>query len=184
MRGHHEEICYTKHGYPPGYVPRKASNNSLVQAHNVVKGGDEGYIGESESHTSSATFTQDQVNQLLQVIPRNTNGDVHANMAEMTILLSRNNQDASCILDIGATNHMTHNEHWLTKLQKADNAIFQLPNGKFYNLESIGNYKFMDNKSLNNVLHVPDFKFNLLSISKLARDLSCAVIFLPKFVTS
>lgn len=33
---------------------------------------------------------------------------------------------------------------------------------------------------LKNVLHVPDFKFNLMSVSKLTRDLSCAAIFLPE----
>lgn len=37
MRGHHEGICYKKHGYPRGYVPRKGGNNSQAQAHNAVK---------------------------------------------------------------------------------------------------------------------------------------------------
>lgn len=122
------------------------------------------------------------MNQLIQLIPQNTTADAQANAAGMAFLFSINRHDNTWILDTGATNHMTHNKNWLSKIQKAGNARVQLPNGKFYNVESIGHYKFLDNKALDIVLHIPNFKFNLLLVSKLTKDLSCYVIFFPKFV--
>lgn len=173
---------YKKHGYPPGYEPRRASSSSQPQAHNAVRNGVETDKHKSESQTSFARSTQDQVNQILQLIPQNTTAYAQANAAGMASLLSINRHDNTWILDTGATNHMTHNKNWLSKIQKAGNARVQLPNGKFYNVESIGHYKFLDNKALDNVLHIPNFKFNLLLVSKLTKDLSCYVIFFPKFV--
>lgn len=34
---------------------------------------------------------------------------------------------------------------------------------------------------MKNVLHVPDIKFNLISVAKLTKDLLCSVSFFPKF---
>jgi len=34
---------------------------------------------------------------------------------------------------------------------------------------------------MKNVLHVPDFKFNLLSVSQITKALSCVVLFFPEF---
>lgn len=34
---------------------------------------------------------------------------------------------------------------------------------------------------MKNILYVPDFRFNLLSVSKLTRELSCSVNFFPDF---
>lgn len=41
----------------------------------------------------------------------------------------------------------------------------------------LGEYK------LKNVLHAPDFRFNLLSVSKLTKDLNCVVSFSPNLCT-
>lgn len=39
----------------------------------------------------------------------------------------------------------------------------------------------MGDQVIHNVLHVPKFKFNVLSVSKLTRELSCGVAFFPDF---
>ncbi|XP_075112628.1 uncharacterized protein LOC107785721 [Nicotiana tabacum] len=54
-----------------------------------------------------------------------------------------------------------------------------LPNGVTTKIEHVGSSYLSDVDKLENVLHVPDFKFNLMSVSKLTRDLRCAVILLP-----
>lgn len=46
---------------------------------------------------------------------------------------------------------------------------------------NIGSSIILVDQTLTNVLYVPDFKFNLLSVAKLTRDLSCSVSFFPKF---
>lgn len=40
---------------------------------------------------------------------------------------------------------------------------------------------FLDKMQVDQVLYVPDFKFNLLSVSKLTKALSCSVNFFPDF---
>jgi len=39
----------------------------------------------------------------------------------------------------------------------------------------------LGNKCVDNILHGPDFKFNLLSVSKLTKQLRCSVNFYPDF---
>lgn len=85
------------------------------------------------------------------------------------------------ILDTGATNHMTYKHNWLFKTRKVQNTKVKLPNGIHSKVENIGSYKFV-NKELQNVLHIPDFIFNLLPVSKLTTDLSCSITFLAKIV--
>jgi len=46
-------------------------------------------------------------------------------------------------------------------------------------VQHIGNVPLNAEITLQNVLHVPDFQFNLLSASKLAKHLSSSVIFTP-----
>lgn len=104
-------------------------------------------------------------------------------MAGMTILLSNTNHNDSWILNTGITNHMTYNKDWLSNLHKFDNTKVKLPTGKFvFVVANIGNDNLTNEKFLNIVLHVPDFKFNLLSVSKLTKYLSCSVIFFLKFL--
>lgn len=70
LRGHHEGICYKKHGYPPGYVPRRPNTqNTQNQTHIAVQSGNEADVDKSSTHASFGTFTHDQVNQLLQKLP-------------------------------------------------------------------------------------------------------------------
>lgn len=45
-----------------------------------------------------------------------------------------------------------------------------------------GSYLLTPEQQLQNLLFVPDFKYNLLSVSKLIQDLHCAISFLPGVV--
>lgn len=139
--------------------------------HNAIQSGyeaDNKVTFVSDSLSSSSRFTQEQMNQLLQLLLRIA--EIQANMAGMTILLSK-------IKGVDSTNHMACNNEWLTDLLKSDNAKVQLPNGNFSNVANIRNYTFSKGKTLHNILPVLDFKFSLLSISKLTRVLSCYVSF-------
>jgi len=56
-----------------------------------------------------------------------------------------------------------------------------LPNGHTYEISSVGKVKLSSELILHDILYVPIFKYNLLSIPKLTRDSNCIVIFHPKF---
>ena len=52
-----------------------------------------------------------------------------------------------------------------------------MPNGHAAKIEHIGSIQIGPNLILRDVLHVPDFQFNLLSISKLTKKTGLVVIF-------
>lgn len=57
----------------------------------------------------------------------------------------------------------------------------QMPIGDKSIISHTGNIVICRNQKLRNVLYVPTFKFNLLSISKLTKELNCSVTFYPEF---
>ena len=59
----------------------------------------------------------------------------------------------------------------------------QLPNGETNQITHIGSCNITSQNTLRNVLLIPEFKFNLLSVSQITKDLKCAVCFFPNFVT-
>ena len=54
-----------------------------------------------------------------------------------------------------------------------------MPNGKKAKIHNVGTIQLTHSLTLSNALHVPDFHYNLLSASKLAKQLSAYVIFSP-----
>jgi len=58
----------------------------------------------------------------------------------------------------------------------------QLPNGTTTHITHTGSSSLTKHDTLNNVLLIPEFKFNLLSVSKMTKDLQCVVSFFPDFV--
>ena len=54
-----------------------------------------------------------------------------------------------------------------------------MPNGRQAKIHHIGTIQLTPSLTLFNALHVPDFHYNLLSASKLAKQLTAHVIFTP-----
>ena len=83
------------------------------------------------------------------------------------------------VIDSSATNHMTGISGLLSDLEHSSS----LPNvtlvdGSATIVSSLGTANLNPNLSLSYVLYIPNFHFNLLSISKLTKLLNCAAIFL------
>lgn len=57
------------------------------------------------------------------------------------------------------------------------NKSVTLPTGQNINIEGIGQIRLNEYMLLANVLYIPDFRLNLLSISQLTKDLGCRVMF-------
>ena len=55
-----------------------------------------------------------------------------------------------------------------------------LPNGSKVNISHIGQCR-LPQGVIQNVLHVPDFKLNLLSVPKMTKELQCCMVFYPDF---
>lgn len=78
----------------------------------------------------------------------------------------------SWILDSGATNHMTYNRSLLVKIKSlAYPYLITLPNGYKVRVTEIGDAHLSPAITLQKVLFVPSFKFNLISVHCLASHL-------------
>ena len=83
------------------------------------------------------------------------------------------------VIDSSATDQMTSTSGLLSDLEHSSS----LPNVTLADssatiISSLGTVNLSPNLSLSSILYIPDFLFNLLSISKLTKHLNCAAIFL------
>lgn len=91
--------------------------------------------------------------------------------------IDKNLSQVKWIIDTGATDHITSFFHLLQDVQSCE-ATLQLPNGATADICYVGNIELNSSLILKNVLCVPSFAYNLLSISKLIHDTSYHVTFL------
>jgi transposase InsO family protein len=87
----------------------------------------------------------------------------------------------SWILDTGATDHMVHSLSCFTSITSIIQATVELPNGNLVPVTHIGTVKLSSSLILTDVLCVPSFHFNLISVSKLVHSSVCCLIFLSHY---
>jgi len=86
----------------------------------------------------------------------------------------------SWIVDTGASDHMTFDLNFLTHTKQPSKPVFvTLPDGATKPVTHIGQVILTPNLTLQKVLHVPAFKFNLLSVSQLVTNNNMCVLFYP-----
>ena len=73
----------------------------------------------------------------------------------------------SWIIDTGAIDHMVHSVSQLTTITSIVHSCVYLPNGEKVVVTHIGTVQIYSTLTLTNVLCVPSFSFNLISVSKL-----------------
>ena len=84
------------------------------------------------------------------------------------------------ILDSGASDHITPTLSLLYNVRPIKTPCYiTMPNGKQALIKNIGSMHLASGLILQNVLHIPEFQFNLLSISKLTNQFAANVIFTP-----
>jgi hypothetical protein len=86
------------------------------------------------------------------------------------------------ILDSGATHHTTSSPTLLKHVDKNQSlAPVSLPSRDVAKITVTGSIQFNNSFQLNNVLCVPSFKVDLMSIGKTIDDLHCSVTFFPSW---
>ena len=118
---------------------------------------------------------EDQLQKLLSLLDKpNVVEGVSANMAGLHFF-----SNFAWIIDSGATQHMTSTVSNLSDIVDISYLSLKVkhPNGSFAKINKIGNKKLTPNITLFDVLVVPEFDVNLLSVHKLARDNKLSVRF-------
>ena len=92
-------------------------------------------------------------------------------------LLSMLNSRIYWIVDSGASKHICTNRSLFLNLKPLQNSTVTLPNNAVVPVKHIGDVRLKQDLLLTDVLYVPDFKFNLLSISALTTDLPVVSLF-------
>uniref|UniRef100_A0A2N9F1J4 non-specific serine/threonine protein kinase n=1 Tax=Fagus sylvatica TaxID=28930 RepID=A0A2N9F1J4_FAGSY len=83
------------------------------------------------------------------------------------------------VLDSGANDHMTGESSIFSSPLIPVTQSVSLVDGSTSHISHKGDVFLSSDIMLSSVLHIPNFAFNLLSVSRLAKSLNCAVIFLP-----
>jgi len=97
--------------------------------------------------------------------------------SDKTCLITSSNK---WVIDSGASNHMTGNSNIFTSFQshKAPSPV-TVADGSTCNSDGYGTVKPTSTITLSSVLSLPKLAFNLISVSKVTRDLNCYISFFP-----
>ena len=186
--GHTVEVCYRKHGFPPNF---KFKNQSA--AHNVLAEETEEIVDsvsppKVDSTTNSPlSFTPEQYKSLLALLQhKNTQDSAQGTSVSVSQMSSSPLNPSgihhfvlncaspsfgnSWILDSGATDHVCNSPSWFTSHYPIKPIQVRLPNDHYVLANIAGTVSFPNTLTLTNVLYVPNFSFNLISISQLTSD--------------
>ncbi|XP_021722373.1 uncharacterized protein LOC110689848 [Chenopodium quinoa] len=158
--GHTVDKCYKIHGYSPSHGNKfKGKKVAAI----VQDDDDDAQDSDDTIASSGGSLAQSE-------------SIAGAYVAGTCLIICSN---SSWIINSGATDHICSNIDLFSEIRVFDkfpNTI-TITNGKKVVVNHIGTVKFDNGIQLENVLHVPGFKFNLVSTHKLCKDLNCEVTF-------
>jgi len=191
--GHTEDHCKVKNGtYNTGTQTNK--HNQSQQRQQGPRSSASRTFSAANTADSSQTaleLSAEQLQQLARALnmmsSNNTagNSNAYANAAGLSLFSNASINfvfTKPWILDSGATDHITSNSTFLFKTKFSSIPSVNLPTGSSAPITSIGDVSFNSNITLKNVLCVPSFRLNLMSVSKLTKSLNCLSLCFLTFV--
>jgi hypothetical protein len=111
-------------------------------------------------------------------MPNTAPNFLHSVFSSMTSFKNASTSNpCSWVLDTGATDHMICSFSLFTTVIASVSKLVKLPNGNFVPVTHIGTVRLSSTLILTNVLYVPFFSFNLISVSQLTKTISCCLLF-------
>ncbi|XP_019251164.1 PREDICTED: uncharacterized protein LOC109230088 [Nicotiana attenuata] len=190
LKGHTKENCYKIVGYPPDYRHKKKGGTGTNAAYNVMTDNmmQQAFSNYNEGPLQGVSMNMSQGSEdkgplLNKPGTSQASSKVStpaANTAGISCALMVSNSPQEWIIDTGATNHMVANLKMLNEatIVKSENPkkIF-MPNGDISYVTHTGASIISEGNTITNMFYVPSFKFNLLSVSKLTKELQCSAAF-------
>lgn len=185
--GHVEDSCFKKNGYPEWFQDYKAKQGKKNYANHVDV---DDY---SEQVTKPKDIDPTALSELIQrEVQRYMKGKALSNEAAPintsyfadfagTLFDSNINvriKSVDWILDSGASSHVTGASHVFFELRKVKGpSVVHLPDGTTNQVMCIGDVVLSNSLVLKDVLYVPEFKYNLISVCKLASNTGYSFVF-------
>ena len=177
ISGHSVERCFKIHGYTPNFKFKDKKVTVAATLNQSVSNTD-------HSTDSSPPISMAQYQQLMALLnkPNSTTAaetQDHAMLAGKLCLLANNPSQNGWLIDSGATDHICSDlSVFLTyKPVTTPNEFILIPDGRQVPIAHTGSVKITNDLILHNVLHVPAFHYNLLSVQRLCKDLHCSLVF-------
>ena len=186
---HRKSNCYKLIGYPPGHprAKEKAQQHNQNFAPSRPSANQVDFNSTLQQlQVSLPNLTKEQYIQILSTLNPNPNPQANA-VTPATPAVEDNSgllpvAQNHWILDSGATHHITSSP---AELQSVDTnsslTPVSLPSGDVAEITFTGSIQFDKSFQLNNVLCVPSFKVNLMSVGKTTEDLHCSITFFPSW---
>ena len=181
IAGHLKAQCFKLHPELRHTLPRKCPSSfnsprtaTIAETHeNSTAISDfsrlQAQIGQLQTQLGSlAAHTHDTPTAPTVTIATGTSTAFHVRTGEPT-----------WVLDSGVNDHMTGESSLFSSPLIPITQSVSLTNGSTSHISHKGDVILLSDIMLSSVLHVPNFAFNLLSVSCLTKSLNCAVIFLP-----
>ncbi|KAH9753027.1 protein kinase domain-containing protein [Citrus sinensis] len=182
---HTRDACWKLHGKPPNL-----KNNKFSGKHSrgfQVFGENQPTINTGESE--SQLFTKEQLEQLYKFLNQSQS---LPNPSSSSSLAQKGNDFSALgvvyekkdpwIIDSGATDHMTsHSKLFYSYIPCPGSQKIKIADGSLSSAAGKGSIPISTNLVLTSVLHVPNLSCNLLSVSKITKDLHCIAKFSPSY---
>ena len=162
--------------WPPGHP--KARMNSGPNSNRYKGFSTANQVSEADEGRPAVALSEAQLKQLLSLL---NNQDEGSNSKANAVTKPGLSKIASCnwIIDSGATDHITSSSKLLHKNKNCSLSPVLLPSGEKANIVAKGSLPLNSIYFVHDVLFVPTFKVDLISISRLTRGLSCSLTFFP-----
>ncbi|XP_074323224.1 uncharacterized protein LOC141660163 [Apium graveolens] len=200
-KGHSNDKCWNIVGYPkwhyksPSFSRHQTPKWPNTRQHFSPKGANAATVSVGPSDVDNTqqpiVLSTQQFQHLLQLIPKQSQSNVHYSdnvldspFSGMVTCNSAKVNSNVWIVDTGATDHMTPDFGILKNVKTSKgNLTVNLPTAAKANVTHVGDVHLECGLKLLNVLYVPIFTHNLLSIQKLSQDNNCYAIFSPSLCT-
>ncbi|KAI5386911.1 hypothetical protein KIW84_073160 [Lathyrus oleraceus] len=175
---HTVETCFIKHGYPPGFRNKAKSQGISAAAANTDSTSSASPQG---STTPSFGFTKEQYDSILALLQQSKSNLVVNSVSTSPFVMTSHSSNVNgknpllWILDIGATDHFSFDMSLFITHKSIIPIHVTLPDGSQVTTSISGTVAISPSLTLHNVLYVPSFNVNLISIAKLVDCNHCSV---------
>ncbi|KAF7826524.1 Integrase, catalytic core [Senna tora] len=175
--GHTRETCFKLNGYPDWWKERKPGGGKKQHANLAVNAETDNPLEVKESADLSSMISQLVRQEIAKLSSKiKTGTDEMASFAHSLQFVGNSSNlktlvvVGTWIVDTGASSHMSYDRRLLTDVKTLKQCInVHLLDGKTVVVKEAGRAIINDDLELDNVLLIPTFKYNLLSVQRIIK---------------